>query len=136
MHLKKINTDFVNHLLYVFDAPIIIIPNYKENISKNLIESAHLYRLLETNQVENKMATDYEVMLYIHTASFAGPLSHDWFKIYLNTFSKYYEVKPLLENNLFEGLDDNELEQLQDLKSWIYKKQTNHLKQKYSSKNF
>ena len=135
MPLKKINTDFVNHLLYVFDAPIITIPGYRD-ITKNMTERVHIYRLLETNEIKNKMATDYEVMLYIHTASFTGPFSHSWFKIYLNTFSKYYEVKLLLEDNLLEDLDDNEIEQLQDLKSWIYKKQTNRLKQKYSSKNF
>jgi len=132
---KKINFDFVNHLLYVFDAPIITIPGYKD-ITKNMTERVHLYRLLETKEIENKMATDYEVMLYTHSASFGSPLSHSWFKIYLNTFSKYHEVKPILEDNLLEDLDDNELEQLQDLKSWIYKKQTEHLKQKYSSKNF
>jgi len=136
MHLKKINTDFVNHLLYVLDAPIITMPGYKDTITKNMTERVHLYRFLETNEIKNKMATDYEVMLYTHTASFWGPLSHSWFKIYLNTFSKYYDGKYLLRDHPLEDLDANELEQLEDLKSWIYKKQTEHLEQKHLSKNF
>ncbi len=95
-------------------------------------EKVHLYRLLETKEIENKMATDYEAMLYTHTASLVKPLEHEWFKIYMHTFSKYHNVKHVLQDKPVEGLDENDLEQLQDLKSWIYKKQTYYLKQKYS----
>ena len=127
---------FCESYFYIFNAPIITLPGYERIITKGMNERARLYRFLETSEISNKMAIDYEAMLYIHTASLRNPLPHNWFKIYLNTFSKYYDAKCILQDKPLEDLDANELEQLQDLKSWIYKKQTEYLKQKHSSKNF
>lgn len=38
----------------------------------------------------SETATDYEAMVYLHTASLAIPLSREWYNIYTFLFSKYH----------------------------------------------
>jgi len=40
--------------------------------------------------VFSNTATDYEAMVYLHTASLATPFSESWYNIYMYLLSKYY----------------------------------------------
>lgn len=126
---KKFNAGFVNHFLYVFKAPIITAPRYENTITYDMRSKTIQYRLVEINNIDENKSTDYEAMLYLHTASFENPLSHSWYKLYVHTFSKYHNIKQILGNEPMEKIHENEFEYLNDLKSWIYNKQIKHLKQ-------
>lgn len=71
-----------------------------------------------------KTATDYEAMIYLHTASLATPLSRELQEVYSFLFSNYYENKAREIGVYKEGLDELEQHELSRLKNWIYKKQT------------
>jgi len=125
---KKDKRNFFNYFYYVYEAPVITAPGYENRITSNINENIHMYRLLEAKDICNKLATDYEAMLYIHTASFFQPLSHRWYKIYLHTFSQYHDVNQILSNYPMEKMKEHELDHLQNLKSWIHKRQSEYIK--------
>lgn len=120
--------EFVEHFMYVFKAPVITWPGY-EDLAKDHKDRIMTYRLAGVKDIQDKKATDYEAMLYISTASFVSPLSHEWVKLYTQLFRRYYGA----ENSDAIGITeekvyDNELHQLDRLKSWLYQKQMGHLK--------
>jgi hypothetical protein len=77
-----------------------------------------------------RTATDYECMVYLHTASLAGKPSDRWCRIYEHLFSQYYseQAKRIgIANNL---LDDAEKRELARLRDWIYEQQMKAIRQK------
>lgn len=120
--------EFVEHFLYVFKAPVITWPGYEE-LAKGHRDRITTYRLAGVKDIQEKKATDYEAMLYVSTASLAVPLDHDWVKLYTRLFREFYGSEKsdyigITEEKVYE----NELHQLYRLKSWIYKRQMEHLK--------
>ena len=93
-----------------------------------------MYRLLKVKGEDDGQATDFEAMLWIHTASLATPLDRHVFNIYAYLFRKYY---PEQASNIFsehEGVHlDVHLEasNLRGLKEKIYLSQVKALKEKH-----
>lgn len=112
----------------MFKAPVITWPGY-EDLAKNHKDRIITYRLVGVKDIQEKKAVDYEAMLYISTASFDAPLSHEWVKLYARLFRQYYgSEKSDAIGITEEKVYDNELHQLDRLKSWIYKRQMDYLK--------
>ncbi len=124
---KKAKKKFIEHLDYVFRAPIITAPGYEDAITKDMSEKVNLYRLAFTKDVSDKMATDYEAMVYLHTMSFSNPFPHQWHKIYLYVFSKFYDIKKILDRPM-EKMHEEDYETLNHLKRWLFKTQVRQLK--------
>ena len=75
--------------------------------------------------VSSDTATDYEAMVYLHTASLALPLGRELENVYSFLFSKYYP-KPAKEIGMYtEKMDETGQRELTKLKKWIYDRQTN-----------
>ena len=70
-------------------------------------------------------ATDYEAMVYLHTASLAVSFSDDWYNVYTYLFSKYHPEKAERIGVYREKLTEAERRKLEDLKKWIYRQQVN-----------
>jgi hypothetical protein len=128
--MKNLENDFVDRLMYVFKAPIIVWPGSESDITEEMHSKSTLYRLALIATAQKLIeATEYEAMLYIMTASLANPLAHSATKIYGSLFCKFYP------NNagLMEGLEKPSEWELQDLKrlqQWIFKQQIKTLKEK------
>ncbi len=128
--------DFVNHFLYVFKAPIVTMPQYEDLITSEMKEKTTIYRLVGAKEIDQERCTDYEAMLYLHTASLMNPFSHSWYKIYMHTFSKFYDINMILNSDeKLEKIYDNEMDDLNHLKSWIYKKQIDQIKPNLMKRN-
>lgn len=122
--------DFVDRLMYVFKAPIITWPSFESDITQEMHATATLHRLAMTaTALKIEEATDYEAMLYIMTASMVNPLSHSWVKIYGYLFGKFYPQNAQLNEGLEKPSEWELSRDLKQLKTWIYRKQKEHMKE-------
>jgi len=101
-------------------APIIAYSGWEDIVTyemKNRIQIERLANpLIET-------ATDYEAMVYLHTASLATPLSREMTNVYSYLFSKYH-TKHAKEIGVYKNnINEIEEHELSRLKKWIYEKQ-------------
>lgn len=101
-------------------APIIAYTGWEDVVTddmKNRIQIERLANpLLET-------ATDYEAMVYLHTASLATPLSGEMTNIYSYLFSKYHTEQAKGIGVYLDNISETEEHELSQLKDWIFKKQ-------------
>ncbi len=105
------------------------MPQYEDLITPDMKEKTTIYRLAGTKEIDKQRCTDYEAMLYMHTASLMNPFSHSWYKLYLHTFSKFYDINMILDKDeKLEKIYDNEMQDLNHLKSWIYKRQIDRIR--------
>lgn len=128
--------DFVDRLFYVFKAPIIVWPQFEDTITKEMQANVTLHRLsmFATAKTINA-ASEYETMLYLSSASLANPPSHEWTKIYIHLFGKFYPKQAEILGNT-EKPNDYELnEYLVRLRVWIFKQQMQALKAKEKAEN-
>lgn len=103
-------------------APIIAFKGYEDLVTEEMKNRIIIERLKD---ISSDSATDYEAMVYLHTASLAVPLSKDWFNIYAYLFSKYHPKEAKRIGVYKEKLTKLENRKLEDLKKWIYKQQMN-----------
>lgn len=73
------------HIKRLF-APIIVYQGMEDMVTEEMKNRIELERLANPDE----MATDYEAMVYLHTASLATPFSETWYHIYSYLFSKYH----------------------------------------------
>jgi len=111
-------------LLYVKNAPLIGHPGWMHLLkNEHFFKTAMEHRIKEAlNIVKEEAATEYEALLYLHTASLAAPLSTEWSRIFFYLFDKFYgHIAP---EKMLEGkLTDTEKQSLLDLRKWIFKNQ-------------
>ncbi len=101
-------------------APIIAYKGWEDVVTEKMKNRAQLERFAAPLA---KTATDYEAMVYLHTASLATPLSRELQGVYSFLFSKYNEKQAKEIGVYKEQLDDLERHELLRLKNWIYKRQ-------------
>lgn len=101
-------------------APIIAYKGWEDMVTEEMKNRVQLERFAKPLV---KTATDYEAMIYLHTASLATPLSRELQGVYSFLFSKYYEEQAKEIGVHKEHLDDLERHELLHLKNWIYKRQ-------------
>lgn len=101
-------------------APILAYKGWEDVVTEEMRNRVQLERF--ANPLA-KTATDYEAMIYLHTASLATPLSRELQEVYSFLFSKYCEKKAKEIGVYKERLDELEQHELLRLKNWIYKKQ-------------
>jgi len=100
-------------------APIVVFRGCEDLVTERMKAKIHIERLLNNEEA----ATDYEAMVYLHTASLAVPFSHEWYNIYSYLFSKYYPDQAKGIGVYREGIQENEKRELSQLKKWIYQQQ-------------
>jgi len=101
-------------------APIVVFKGFEDLVTEEMKARITLERL--SNPFSNT-ATDYEAMVYLHTASLAVPFSEEWRNIYMYLFSKYYPKHAERIGVYKDELTELEKRKLEDLKKWIYKQQ-------------
>ena len=101
-------------------APIIVFDGFEDIVTENTIIRVMVERL---SNLLSETATDYETMVYLHTASLAAPLSEEMRNIYEYLFSKYHPEEAKKIGVYRDELSEVEKRKLEDLKKWIYKRQ-------------
>lgn len=100
-------------------APIVVFTGCEDMVTENMRTRIDIERLLNFDET----ATDYEAMVYLHTASLAVPFNQEWYHIYSFLFSKYYPEQAKGIGVYKEQLAEHEQRELSGLKKWIYKQQ-------------
>ena len=115
---------------YAILSPIVVDPRWTD-IPENLKFKAFMYRLLEAPEcVETEMATEFDALVYLHTASLSVPFGRVWFNIYAYLFRKFFP-KHAEKIGLPEiQLNQLEQEELKKLRKWIFKQQIKAIKEK------
>lgn len=143
MQKTKTPEDFFKSLMSCLFSPIITWPSYEDMVPKEFLEEVRIERMLNNmkalkNNEENEEATDIEALIYLHTASLANPLAHEWCEIYFYLFKEYLKRK---NKEIPEDLDfvknaeinDFQKKLLRDLKRWIWNVQNKHFNNKYKN---
>jgi len=108
-------------------APIIVWPGYEDMVTDEMRDKIKFSRLSEPF---TKTATDYECMVYLHTASLAGRPSDRWCGIYEHLFSQSYSEQAKKIGIYSDELNDVEKRELVRLRDWIYEQQMKAIRQK------
>jgi hypothetical protein len=101
-------------------APIIAYTGWEDVVTDDMKTKIQMERLANP-LIET--ATDYEAMVYLHTASLATPLSMEMTNIYSYLFSKYHGEQAKRIGVYADKITDTEQRELSKLKEWIFKKQ-------------
>jgi hypothetical protein len=75
---------------------------------------------------------DTEALAYIFPRTMEEPLSEQWMRIYTYVFTSAMKFKKAAvpEDLRCESLNDYDMRELNDLKTWIYQKRVQHRKEK------
>jgi len=112
-------------LAEMFFRPIIATPSWKDTITeeqKVRIKFERMKQIEESNGEKITMATDYEALIYIMTASLENPLSTMWTRIYSHLFKKFYPDKADFISDHEATLQLQDKGELNNLKRWLWKK--------------
>ena len=129
----------ISDIVGVFCDPIIVFPGgWGDSLPEWLKTSITLERLAMNMRVlkgELPTGTDAEACAYLNTASLTQPMGHDWTQIYLYIATKVYEKWRTKESGVtmpgdirVESLNDEQMRDLNHLKSWIYDRRVKHRK--------
>lgn len=118
-------------LAYGLFAPTVVdkrwmqIPEYLNNLAK-------CHRILNSLQcVNDKIATEFDALVFLYTASLCVPFNTTWFNIYIYLFRKFFpQHAKVIDLPEVESLDPYEVAKLTDLRRWIFKQQMKNLKQR------
>jgi len=102
-------------------APIVVFTGCEDLVTERMRTRIHMERLLTPSK---EAATDYEAMVYLHTASLTVPFTEKWFHIYSFLFSKYHPDQAKGIGVYREEITELEQRELSRLKNWIYRQQT------------
>ena len=101
-------------------APIIVFNGFEDIVTEKTATRVMAERVKD---LLSETATDYEAMIYLHTASLAAPLAKEWRNVYEYLFSKYHPDEARRMGVYRNELSELERRKLEDLKKWIYKRQ-------------
>jgi len=75
---------------------------------------------------------DTEALAYIYPRTMEAPMSEQWYRIYMYVFNQAMKFKKteVPEDLKSENLSDYDMQQLNELKRWIYERRLKHRKEK------
>jgi len=133
--LSKTTEKGISDIVGTLCDPIIVMPGGWGDTLPDWIKSAITLERLMMNmralKGEEMTGTDAEACAYLYCASLEAPMGHDWAQIYLYVAGKVYEKHRTPDSGVkmpddirVESLNENQQDDLNRLKEWIYKKRT------------
>lgn len=101
-------------------SPIVVFSGCEDLVTEEMKTKITMERMATPL---SDTATDYEAMVYLHTASLAVPFSREWYNIYTYLFSRHYPEKAGAIGVYRDKITELENRKLTDLKRWIYRQQ-------------
>jgi hypothetical protein len=122
---------FVDQLMYSITAPFIGYPGWGDDPQfwEPHKTRVTMERLLHHQEIHrDKVASEYETMLYLSSASLAAPMTHDWGQVYFYLFTRCMDEQAKVIGNEVKELNVNQREDLARLRQWIFRQQMAHMK--------
>lgn len=126
---------WIDDLVGALTYPLIVHPGgWGDTIPQDLhrdIVTARMIQLMRAQAGKDEStldeATDEEAIVYLMTASLAGPLRHDWYIVYMSLFCDWAEKKGKdIPADILQGrqkLTGMHADDLRRLKGWIRQRQ-------------
>ncbi len=104
--------EFKKHIRRIF-APIIACSGWEDMVTEEMKSRIEIERFASST---SDTATDYEAMVYLHTASLTVPIIGEWYNIYTFLFSKYHPEQAKEIGVYRERITELEERELKNLK--------------------
>jgi hypothetical protein len=125
----------ISEIVGALTDPILVFPGgWGDTLPewlKNAITLERLAMNIKALKGEEMTGTDAEACAYLYTASLTNPMDHDWGQIYLYVAGKVYKGWRTKDSGVevpedirVESLTDNQQEDLDRLKEWLYHTRT------------
>lgn len=133
---KKVKSDFIFDFMDILTGPIIVYPSaWQDLIPVDILQNITSARLII--QMEGKQTASLtEVVAYMMPRTYESPMPSEWTNIYtwcglqyVQTFNKTEQLEAMMEIAP-EQLSDQEKGLLDNLRSWIYEKRRQALRDK------
>ena len=124
---------FVDQVMYGLFAPFIGYPGWGDDPQfwEPHKTRATMERMLHHQEIHrDKVASEYETMIYLSSASLAAPMSRDWGQVYFYLFTRAMPEQAMAIGNEVTELDRGQQVDLARLRRWIFTRQMEHLKAK------
>lgn len=122
--------DWVNSMVEVFTAPLIVWPSgWNDSLPEWIGGEVTLQRLIRLMKGDDDLATDVEALAYMYALTLEHPLDHDWSQIYLYLGTKVMgsrltrEGAEIPADISVDKLNSDQERQLLGLKRWIRDRQ-------------
>ncbi|GAI26462.1 unnamed protein product [marine sediment metagenome] len=123
--IDKQGEKWISDLVGALTDPIIAFQSpWMDTIPDRLKDRVPLERLImcaRAQKGETPTATDVEALIYMYPRTLEAPLDRDWVDIYLYLGTKVFG-KETPEDIRHETLSEQQMRDLNHLKSWIYDK--------------
>ena len=126
----KQTDDWVNSMVEVFTAPLIVWPSgWNDSLPEWIRGEVTLQRLIRLMKGDDDLATDVEAMAYMYALTLEHPLDSDWVQIYLYLGTTVMGSRMTREGVEFpadisvEKLNSDQERDLLNLKRWIRDRQ-------------
>ena len=126
--MSKEQQEFEDTLDYAMSAPILEHPMSK--FPEPMVQQATLYRLLHADEcMTEEMATEFEVLGYLSSASLVRPLTTNLTDVMHHLFNKHYPKQAFGgDDPRVANLNADAQRELIAIRKWMFRKQMKHLR--------
>ena len=127
---------WIDDLVGALCDPIIVYPSgWQDTLPDWVKPQITLERLIMNMRVIKEGGVpvgDTEALAYICPRTMEAPMSEQWYRIYMYVFNQAMKFKKteVPEDLKSEKLSDYDMQQLNQLKRWIYERRVKHRKEK------
>ncbi len=125
---EKKTEGWIDDLVGALCDPVIVYPSgWEDTLPDWIFTQVKLERLVMNMKVIHEGGVpvgDTEVMAYIYPRTMEAPLSEQWTRIYMYCFNQAMKFKKteVPDDLQQETLSDGDMQQLKELKSWVYER--------------
>ena len=127
---------WIDDLVGALCDPIIVYPSgWQDTLPDWIKPQITLERLIMNMKVIKEGGVpvgDTEALAYIYPRTMEAPMSEQWYRIYMYVFNQAMKFKKteVPEDLKSEKLSDYDMQELNQLKRWIYERRVKHRKEK------
>ena len=122
----------ISDIVGALTDPILVFPGgWGDSLPdwlKTAITMERLVMNMKALKGEEMTGTDAEACAYLWTAALAQPMDSDWGQIYFyvatQTYGRWNNKNKIPEDIRVESLREGQMQELQRLKAWLYKRRT------------
>ena len=127
---KKEQDKFVMEMVYFVRTPWIVPTGYEDSINEKWADIRMIDVMKNQKQIfEKEVSSEFDAMIYISFCTNIAKPNHEASRIYEYLFDKFYDYTQISDYPA-PTLDLQEHELLMTLRSWIFKRQMELLKNK------
>jgi len=117
-------------LAYMTSCPVICHVGYEDTLTDDQREKYSIESMLKIQETfETEIAPTYHMLIYFSQVSLIAVLPRNYAKIYFKLMRDYFgKEKTDFINDRDTDLEETEIDEMNKLGRWIFKKQIDHIK--------